>query len=292
MRRLRQATAFTDEKTYTQYDGKDEPLLMNIFLKELKVNAKPLAIWSVCMFLLIVSGMAKYTSFSSSGQSMKVFLNDMPYSIKDLFGLGSFDMTTIGGYFAMLFLYIELTAAIHAALLGASIISKEERGKTTEFLMVKPISRNTVLTSKLLAALFNIIILNLVSIASSFVAVSALKKGTNISSQICLEMLSMFFVQLIFTALGAALSAALKKTKFAGSISIGVLLGAFIISKITDITNKADFLNVLSPFKYFNLNDILSGKGLNPIVTLLSLLVAAVFCAITYITYNRRDLNI
>lgn len=265
---------------------------MNIFLKELKTNAKALIIWCVCMFLLIVSGMAKYTSFSGSGQSMKALLGDMPYSIKALFGLGSFDMTTTGGYFAMLFLYIELTAAIHAALLGASIISKEERDKTTEFLMVKPVSRNTVLTSKLLAALFNIIILNLVSLISSFIAIAALKKNTDISSQICLEMLSMFFVQLIFMTLGAALSVVLKKPKSAGSASIGILLASFIISKITDITNKVDFLNVLSPFKYFNLNDIIDGKGLNPLAALLSIALSAVFCAIAYISYNRRDLSI
>lgn len=266
--------------------------ILNIFLKELKTNAKALIIWSVCMFLLIVSGMAKYTSLSGGGQSMKALLSSMPYSIRALFGLNSFDMTTVGGYFAMLFLYIELTAAIHAALLGASIISKEERGKTTEFLMTKPVSRNAVLTAKLLAALFNIIILNLVSIISSFIGVASLKNSAHIPSQILIEMLSMFFVQLIFASFGAALSAALKKPKFAGSISIGVLLAAFIISKITDITNKADFLNIFSPFKYFSLNNILNGKGLNPLVILLSLSLAAVFCVITYVRYNRRDLNI
>lgn len=265
---------------------------MNIFLKELKANAKALVIWSVCMFLLIVSGMAKYTSFSGSGQSMKSLLDAMPYSIKALFGLGSFDMTKPGGYFAMLFLYIELCAAIHAALLGAFIISKEERGKTTEFLMVKPVSRSTVLTAKLLAALFNMAVFNLVSIASSLIAVSSVKHGADISSQICLEMLGMFFVQLIFASLGAALSASLKNPKFAGSISIGVLLAAFIISKITDVTNKVDFINILSPFKYFNLNNIISGKGLDPLVILLSIAIVCVFCAVTYTGYNRRDLNI
>ena len=43
-------------------------------------------------------------------------------------------------------------ATVHAAMLGADIISKEERDKTAEFLFVKPISRNKIIISKLLGS--------------------------------------------------------------------------------------------------------------------------------------------
>ena len=67
-----------------------EVCLMNIFLRELKANRKALIIWSVCMFFLVVSGMAKYTAYSSGGQSNEVF-SKMPYTVKALLGMGSFD---------------------------------------------------------------------------------------------------------------------------------------------------------------------------------------------------------
>ncbi|MEA4895545.1 MAG: ABC transporter permease subunit [Oscillospiraceae bacterium] len=264
---------------------------MNIFLREMKANRKALIIWSVCMFLLVMSGMAKYTAYSSGGESAALF-NDLPYSVKALLGMGSFDVTTLSGYFAMLFLYIELAAAIHAALLGAGIISKEERDKTAEFLMIKPVSRSSVITSKLLAAFINILTVNIVIAASSVAMTAAYNKGEDISGEIILFMLSMFFVQLIFLSLGAATAAFTKNSKLSGSITMGMLLIAFIISKITDLTDRLNVLNVLSPFKYFSYADLVGGKGLNIAVVVLSLLLTAAFAASAYFFYPKRDLSI
>lgn len=263
---------------------------MNIFLRELKANRKALIIWSVCMFLLILSGMGKYTAYSS-GQNNEIF-QQMPYSIRALLGMGSFDVATMAGYFAMLFLYIELTAAIHAVLLGAGIIAKEERDKTTEFLIIKPVSRTTIITSKLLAALVNIIILNIVTLVSSLAMVDAYNKGNDISSEIGMFILSMFIVQLIFLSIGAALAAFMRKPKASGSLSVGILLVSFVISKITDLTDSLNGLNLLSPFKYFNYKSLVEGNGLSLAIVILSLLLVAVFSVSTYFFYKRRDLNV
>jgi len=266
-------------------------LIMNIFLRELKANRKALIIWSVCMFFLIASGMAKYTAYSAGGQSNEVF-NKMPYSIKALLGMGSFDVTTMTGYFALLFLYIELTVAIHAVLLGSGIIAKEERDKTIEFLITKPVSRTIIITSKLLTALVNILIINIVTFVSTIIMVSAYNKGDDISGEITMFMLSMFIVQLIFLSLGMALAAFIKNSKASGSLAEGILLASFVISKITDMTNKLNFLNVLSPFKYFNYTNIVAGEGLNFSIVVLSLLLVAAFFASTYFFYSKRDLTI
>jgi len=264
---------------------------VNIFIRELRANRKALIIWSACMFLLVLSGMAKYTAYSSGGQSAAVF-NDMPYSIKALLGMGSFDLTTMSGYFAMLFLYIELAVAIHAALIGAGIIAKEERDKTSEFLMIKPVSRKTVITSKLLAAFVNVAIVNIVTLAASVSMVSSYNKGNDITVEIILFMLSMFIVQLIFMSLGAAIAAFMKNPKSSGSAAIGLLVMAFIIAKITDLTDKLNFLNVLSPFKYFSYADIVNGKGLAIAIVILSLLLVAALSASAYFFYPKRDLKL
>lgn len=263
---------------------------MNIFSRELKANRKALIIWSVCMFLLVLSGMGKYTAYAS-GQNNEIF-NKMPYSIKALVGMGSFDVTTMAGYFAMMFLYIELTASVHAVLLGASIISKEERDKTTEFLMVKPVSRKTIITSKFLAALVNIFILNIVSFASSVVMVTAYNKGNDISGEIAMFILSMFIVQLIFLSIGAAISASIRNPKASGSLSVGILLTSFVISKITDLTDRVNVLNLFSPFKYFNYKNLVDGNGLKFGIVILSLVLVAVLSFLTYFYYQKRDLNV
>lgn len=264
---------------------------MNIFLRELKANRKALIIWSACMFLLVLSGMGKYTAYSGNSQNIQVF-NKMPYTIKALLGMGSFDVTTMVGYFAMLFLYIELAAAIHAVLLGAGIIAKEERDKTTEFLITKPVSRTTIITSKLIAALVNILILNIVTLVSSIMMVAAYNKGDDISGEITMFILSMFIVQLIFLSLGAALAAFMNNPKSSGSLATGILLVAFAISKITDLTDKLNVLNMLSPFKYFSYKNLVAGNGLNFGIVLLSLVLVAAFSVSTYFFYRKRDLNV
>jgi ABC-2 type transport system permease protein len=264
---------------------------MNIFLRELKANRKSLIIWSICMFLLIVSGMAKYTAYSSGGVSAAVF-TDMPRSIKAMLGFGPFDVTKASGFFAFLFVYIELTVAIHAALLGAGIIAKEESDKTTEFLMIKPVSRATIITSKLSAALINIIVINIVSLVSSIMMVASYNKGADASGEIAMFIFSMFFVQLIFLSLGAALAAFMRNPKSSGSLATGILIIGYFVARITDMTDNLNFLNLISPFKYFNIVNLYAGKGLNIGIVLLSLALVAVFTFLTYFFYKKRDLKV
>jgi ABC-2 type transport system permease protein len=263
---------------------------LNIFLRELKDNLKALIIWSVCMFLTVLSGMGKYTAYSSGGNS-EVF-DKMPHTMKALLGFGSFDVTTMSGFFALLFVYIALTAAIHAVLLGSGIIAKEERDKTTEFLMVKPVPRTTIITFKLLAALFNVVIINLVTLASSIAMVGVYNKGSDISGVIAMFFLSMFIIQLIFLSLGAMLSAVMKNPKASGSLAVGILMTSYIISKLTDLTDRVNVLNIFSPFKYFSYESILKGDGLSLGISLLSLFLAVAFSASTYFFYLKRDLKV
>ncbi len=264
---------------------------MNILLRELRANRKALIIWSICMFLGVLSGMTKYTAYSSGGAGNEIF-SKMPYTLRALLGIGSFDVTTMSGFFAFLFPFLELAVAIHAVLLGSGIMAKEERDKTTEFLMIKPVSRSEIITSKLLAALINVIIINIVTLFSSIVMVGAYNKGKDVSGEVATFMLSMFVVQLIFLSLGAALSAFMRNPKSSGSIAAGILFCAYIISKVTDLTDRLNALNLLSPFKYFSYTRIVDGDGLNLVVTILSILLVAAFSVLTYFFYRSRDLKV
>jgi ABC-2 type transport system permease protein len=263
---------------------------MNIFIRELRANRKALIIWSVCMFLGVLSGMAKYTAYSS-GANNDVF-EKMPGTMKALLGMGSFDVTAISGFFAFLFSYIVVTAGIHAVLLGSGIIAKEEQDKTAEYLMVKPVSRTVIITSKLLAALVNIVVVNIVTLISSIVMVAAYNKGKDITGEVMVFFLSMFIIQLIFLSLGALIAAFMRNPKSSGALGAGVLFGCYVISKVTDLTDEVNFLNVFSPFKYFSYYDIINGNGLSFGIAVLSVLLVAVFSASTYMFYRKRDLNV
>lgn len=264
---------------------------MNIFIRELRAHRKSLIIWCVAIFLMIISAMAKYSAYTASGQSMNDLLSGIPKTIRAVLGMGELNMTTASGFYGMFYLYMLLMATIHSSMLGANIISKEERDKTSEFLMVKPVSRTHIVTSKLLASLFNIAVFNIVTLVLSIAIVGKYANGEEISGEICLMMTAMFILQLMFMAIGTGIAAASKRPKSAASIAMAVLLVSFIISSAISIYDKLDVLKYVTPFKYFEAEKLMK-SGLDPVFIVLSFLIIAAMIYVTYLFYKKKDLSI
>lgn len=265
---------------------------MNIFLRELKAHRRALIIWSIAIFLMIISSIGKFIAYAETGQSMNELLSQIPSSIKAVLGMGNFDLTKVSGFYGMLSLYLLLLATVHASLLGANIIAKEERDKTTEFLLVKPVSRTQVITAKLLASLINIVVFNLVTLIFSVVLMGKYAKGENITGEIGMLMAGMFILQLMFLLIGAATAAASKRPKSAASVSTAILLVAFVISSVTNINSSLEPLRYITPFAYFKAETLLSGGGFEPVFLLLSFAIIALLIVVTYASYKKRDLNV
>ncbi|MEH7333252.1 ABC transporter permease subunit [Neobacillus drentensis] len=265
---------------------------MNIYVKELKSHRKSIIFWSIGVFLMVVSGMTKYDAYSSSGQSINDLLKDMPRSLRAVFGMSDLDLSKVSGYYGMLFIYLLLMATIHAAMLGATIIAKEERDKTSEFLFVKPVSRTTIITAKLLAALTNIIIFNLATWISSIALIAKYNEGEAVNRDIALLMAGMFILQLLFMVIGSALAAVKKRPKTAASLATGILLVTYMLSISIDLNENIKGLKYLTPFKYFEAKNVMFGSGLDPVFIVLSVVLIAALSAVTYVFYKKRDLNI
>ncbi len=266
---------------------------MNIFKRELKANLKSLIIWSLAIIAMIAMEMQEFTSMTSTdgAQGMINFIDKMPGFIKAIWGISSLNITEAIGYFGVLFLYISLMSAIHSSMLGANIIAKEERDKTTEFLMVKPVSRKKIITLKLLAGLTNIIILNIVIYIASIFILRDLTSA-NIMKEILLCMAAMFLLQTLFMVIGAGIALILKNPKKTGSITMAILIGTFILSLIIDISNIFKILTIVTPFKYFAAKDFMASGALNMGYILLTIVIITVIMFFGYKEYDKRDLNI
>lgn len=265
---------------------------MNIFIRELKAHRKSLILWSFAIFFIIISAIGKFSAYAETGQSMNELLSQIPDSIKAVLGMGSFDLTTISGFYGMFYLYLLLMAAIHASMLGTNIISKEERDKTTEFLMVKPVSRGKIVTAKLLAGLFNVIVFNLVTLIFSIALLGKYTDGGDITEEIVTLMGGMFLLQLMFLFLGTGIAAANRHSRSTASIATATLLVSFILSTAISINSKLEGLKYITPFKYFEASELLNGEGFQPVFLILSVLIIAALISATYIFYRKRDLNV
>lgn len=183
-------------------------------------------------------------------------------------------------------------ATIHAAMLGANIISKEERDKTAEFLFLKPISRSKVITAKLLASLVNILIFNLVTFATSVIMVQKYNNGEAVIGALTKLMVGMFVLQLIFLFIGTAIAAISKNPKTAAALSTGILLITFMLSIAIDMNSRIEKLKYLTPFKCFDAKNLINHPGFEPIYVIMSVGMIAVLFWATYVFYTKRDLNV
>jgi ABC-2 type transport system permease protein len=266
---------------------------MNIFWREMKFYQKSLIFWSIGTFLMVVSGMGKYEAYSSQGQSINAFIADIPKSLRTVLGFSDVDVAKISGYYSILFIYILLMATIHAAMLGANIISKEERDKTSEFLFVKPVSRSTIITAKLMAAFINILIFNLVTLISLITLMGKYNlDGEAVSGDIALTMAGMFILQVLFMVVGSALASVKKNPKTDVSIATGIILLTYILSIAIDLNETIEYLKYFTPFKYFEAKNVMYGGGLDLVFVLLSIVIITILSYVTYVFFKKRDLNV
>lgn len=265
---------------------------MNVFLREMKANLKSLIFWSLGMLFMIIGGMAKYATYVGSGQSITELISKIPGTLRAVLGFGNFDLAKASGFYGMLYLYLLVMTTIHAVMLGANIIAKEERDKVTEFLMVKPMSRSRILTAKLAAGLANIAMLNLVTMALSISIVGQYSQGESITGAILILMAGMFVLQVVFLFLGTGISAISRDPKISASIATTVLLVAYLISVAVDMSSSLDVLRYLTPFKYFEAAPLLATGGFDAVYVVLSLGIIIVSGIATYFFYNRRDLSV
>jgi beta-exotoxin I transport system permease protein len=265
---------------------------MNVFFHEIRAYRKNLFFWSGAMVFLVGASMAKFATLETAGQSVTEIFGQFPKSFQVIFGLNGFDVTSASGYYGVVFLYLVLMATIHAVLIGTDIISKEERDKTAEFLLVKPISRARVISAKLGAGLINIVLFNLVTLISSIYFTNFFNKGESITGTIILLMSGLFMLQLLFFFVGASVAAASKKPKASASIATTILLFTFILSFFVSLNESIEDLKYLTPFKYFDAHSIINDGRLEPLYVAIATVLIATMVFVTYTAFIKRDTNV
>ena len=241
--------------------------------------------------LLIVVAISKFSAYEGNPEMLEV-LNTMPPALLETFQMNVFNLTTITGFYGVMFIWFSLIATISAAMWGSDVISKEERDKTAEFTLVLPVTRQKLITGKVLAVLVNCVALLLIMWGASLVAVAPYEPDSDFYSFLALSMVALFIIQMVFLAVGFFLGCSMKQYKRAGAVAIAILLGTYFLSIISDMHENLEFLAYLSPFTYFDPATLLNESTIDPAYVLLSVAIIAVLVAGGYYTYARRDLYI
>lgn len=263
---------------------------MNMFLHELQAYRRSTLIWTLSLVALTVLFFSMFPSIAREAEEFKKLLEGFPEAVRKALGLAVENIGSILGFYTYVFLYISLCGAIQAMNLGTSIISKEVREKTADFLLAKPVTRTRVLTAKLLAALTSLIFTNIFYLAAATAMASLVQtQGYNIKIFLLIS-LTLFFLQLIFLALGIIVAVVVPKIRAVLAISLGTVFAFFIIGALASTTGDAA-LRYLTPFKYFDLTYIMQNAGyeLSFVIIAIGLIVAAVTAS--YFIYAKKDIQ-
>ncbi|MGM9988690.1 MAG: ABC transporter permease subunit [Bacillaceae bacterium] len=261
---------------------------MNVYRHELKMVGKTTILWTVSLAAITSMFMLLYPAFSQESEEFLKLLEGFPEGI--LKGLGiSENFFTIIGFYSYIFIYVALCGAIQAMNLGLSLVSKETNDKTADFLLTKPITRTSILTSKLMAALTAILFTNVIYVAVSFGIASLVKTDAFSVEHFLLISLSLFFLQCIMLSFGLVLSI-LTRIKSIIGVSLGIVFAFFALSMFGSILGKEVF-SWFTPFKYFEAQTIVKNGAYEGKFIILSIVIVVVSLVTSYIVYNKKDIQ-
>lgn len=265
---------------------------MNIYKRELQSEAKSIFYWTSGIGLMLVLSMIAFPMMTDSGVDITNFMDAMPRSLMILFGMSDLDMATSLGYHGILFFYVILAGVIYSAMLGTRILSKEELMKTSEFLLTRPRSRKSILTSKTLAGITLITFFNIMTYLYSLLSFMVIEEAFSLGGPLFKESLSLYLLMLLFFSFGLAAASLFKKAKVSGAVTLSAVLITFLISIFYDLLDSPKYLRGLTPFRFFPLADLVEKNELSPMYFVISIILTGVMGAISYGLYSKRDMEI
>ena len=201
------------------------------------------------------------------------------------------DWSSVVGFYGFVFLFCQICLAIQAANYGFSLVSVEERELTADFLLAKPVGRTKILTSKLLSALTGLTITNIVVWISSFVFLDMYRGGKTYEARPVLLLLSSIVVfQLFFLSVGMLISLLVKRVRSVTPFSMALAFGMYVLSAFGGMLGE-DKLEIITPFKHFEPNYIISNAAYDTPLVLLSVSIILISVAGSYVLYSKRDIH-
>lgn len=262
----------------------------SIYLQEFRMNLRSVITWSVASAAVIGIFVSVFSAYAEDAELLNQMMTKFPEELLMAFGMTSVDLSTVLGYFSFAFLFTQICLAIQGSNYGFSLVSVEEREWTADFLLTKPVGRNRILTSKLLAALSCLMITDVVVWISSFGFIHLFRgERTYEATPLVLLLLSIVIFQLYFLSAGLVISLLVKRIRSVTPYSMALGFGMYVLSVFGDMLGEST-LELITPFKHFEATYIIQHSAYNVRLVLISVVVIAVCLGGSYVLYNRRDI--
>jgi len=264
---------------------------MNIYAHEFSMKLRSVITWSISLALMIFVFMSIYSGFADQAEILNRTLEKMPQEFLMAFGMDGLDMSTVLGFFSLIFLFVQLCVSIQAANYGFSLVSVEETEMTADFLLTKPVGRRKIMSSKLLSAITGLAITNIVVWISSFIFINIYRDGRPYDAKtLSLLILTVTFLQLFFLTVGMLISLLPKKIRNVTPFSMGMVFGLYILNAFGGMIGE-DKLSYITPFRHFDPNYVVRNGSYDLSLVLISVSLIILSLGGSYLLYTKRDIH-
>ncbi|MER2182710.1 MAG: ABC transporter permease subunit, partial [Clostridia bacterium] len=212
---------------------------MTIVKHELRQGRTAFLLWTGSIGFLLAVCIFLFPEMKGQMDSVSSLFSSMG-AFTAAFGMDRLNFGTLIGYYAIeCGNVLGLGGAFYASLCAVSMLSKEEKDRTAEFLLTHPVSRTRMISEKLLSVLIRITALNGIVWLLSVGSIAAI--GETVPwKELNLLHLAYFLLQLELSAICFGISAFVRRGSL--GIGLGVAVIMYFLNLIANITEKASFL--------------------------------------------------
>lgn len=258
--------------------------------REFKFNLRSLILWISIISILMIIIYIVYPSIVNSGnlETIDDMLKGIDPNLLKVFNMDISKISSVSGWlYSEGFIILQIFLSLYSVILGSSILLKEEDEKTIEYLFSKPISKNYIVTNKLLVGFINIFIMNIMIFIINLIGLY-FSNDLDLNKLIIVSIIQLFSVIPFFT-ISILISTLLRKTKTSLSIGIELVLISYFFNILSFLSTKVEFFKYFSLYTLSNYREFLINKTININNLIIFILITIISTSLTYYLYNKKE---
>lgn len=258
-----------------------------IFKHEWRSNVKMLLLWAICIAGFDFAMMLMYPSLQDSMQEMASAYQNFGI-FTAAFSLDRMDLGTVMGFYGMYIgTILSLGGTIFAAIIGISILAKEESGHTSEYLFTLPYSRRNIVAQKVAAVFSMLVVFQIVNFLLGILSIQIIGEEI-LLKKIVLFHCTQLLLELEVASIGILISACTKKVLMGAGLGIVLLL--YFMDMMSRVLEQLEFCKYITPFYYANATELFTGGNIDGLLVIIGVIVTIVCVVAGTYLFRRKDL--
>ena len=265
-------------------------IMINIISRKFKDQLLSLLYYFGGLFAYAWMIMAIFPTMKTA--DLATVYDQFPEEFLKFFGANGIEnMGTIEGFMSLEFLslFFILIITFYIGSSAGSTIAGAIEKRTMDFQLSQPISRTKIAVSETLVGLFNTFLLVALTVLSIYLLGKVYNVSLNNQGLITFGFVATIFLW-AFYGVAILLSSLLKNKLTVAALTVGILMGLYVLNAMTKIVEKLAKYEKFTLFNMYDPQKLLTNEAINwyHILVLALILIIGIVCSL--IIFNKKDI--